>query len=55
MEKSVVTTDHYPLTPSALTNARNQKTSRNPVMSLDQGKVQHVAGELRDKHLLHVE
>ena len=55
MEKSVVTPDLYPLTPNALTSACNQKSSRNPVMSLDQGKVQHVARELKEKHLLHVE
>ena len=55
MEKSVVTPDQYPLTPNALTNACNQKSSRDPVMSLDQGKVQHVARELKDKHLLHIE
>ena len=55
MEKSVVTPDQYPLTPNALTNACNQKSSRNPVMTLDQGKVQHVARELKEKHLLHVE
>ena len=55
MEKSIVTPDQYPLTPNALTNACNQKSSREPVMSLDQGKVQHVARELKDKHLLHVD
>ena len=55
MEKSLVTPDQYPLTPNALTNACNQKSSRDPVMSLDQGKVQHVARELKDKHLLHIE
>lgn len=55
MEKSVVTPDQYPLTPNALTNACNQKSSRDPVMSLDQGKVQHIARELSAKHMLHVD
>jgi hypothetical protein len=55
MEKSIVTPDQYPLTPNALTNACNQKSSREPVMSLDPGKVQHVAREMKDKHLLHVD
>ena len=40
MEKSVTTPDQYPLTLNALTNACNQKSSREPVMSLNQGTVQ---------------
>ncbi len=36
IEKSVVTPDQYPLTLNALTNACNQKSSRSPVMSLQQ-------------------
>jgi len=55
MEKSIVTPDQYPLTPNALTNACNQKSARNPVMSLDQGRVQHIARDLSERHLLHVE
>ncbi len=55
MEKSVVTPDQYPLTLNALTNACNQKSSRNPVMSLTQGVVQHTIRELADKHLVRVE
>ncbi len=52
MEKSVVTPDQYPLTLNALTLACNQKSSRDPMMSLDQGAVQHAARQLEDKHLL---
>ena len=52
MEKSLTTPDQYPLTLNALTNACNQKSSRLPVMSLDQGLVQRTARELEDKHLL---
>lgn len=55
MEKSVTTPDGYPLTLNALTNACNQKSSRNPVMSLGQGVVQHTVRELAQKHLLLVE
>jgi hypothetical protein len=52
MEKSVVTPEQYPLTLNALTLACNQKTSRDPVMSLDQGTVQHTARQLENKHLV---
>ena len=55
MEKSVTTPDQYPLTLNALTNACNQKSSRNPVMSLGQGVVQHTVRELAQKHLLLIE
>ena len=34
IEKSITTPDQYPLTLNALTNACNQKSSRNPVMSM---------------------
>ena len=52
IEKSVVTPDQYPLTLNALTNACNQKSSRNPVMSLSQGEVQHAIRELESRHLV---
>ena len=55
MEKSVTTPDQYPLTLNALTNACNQKSSRDPVMSLAQGIVQHTVRELEQKQLLLVE
>ena len=55
MEKSITTPDQYPLTPNALTNACNQKSSRDPVMSLSQGTVQHTVRELENQHLLRVE
>ena len=51
IEKSVVTPDQYPLTLNALTNACNQKSSREPVMSLQQGEVQHVVRDLEEKSL----
>lgn len=52
IEKSVVTPDQYPLTVNALTNACNQKSGRNPVMSLPQGEVQHAIRALEGKHLV---
>ncbi len=55
MEKSVTTPDQYPLTLNALTNACNQKSGRNPVMSLNQGTVQHTVRELETKRLLRVD
>jgi hypothetical protein len=55
MEKSVTTPDQYPLTLNALTNACNQKSSRNPVMSLAQGMVQHTVRDMESNHLLRVE
>ena len=52
IEKSVVTPDQYPLTLNALTNACNQKSSRDPVMSLSQGEVQRAIRDLEAKHLV---
>lgn len=55
MEKSVVTPDQYPLTLNALTNACNQKSARDPVLSLDPGMVQRAARDLVDKNLVYEE
>ena len=55
IEKSVVTPDQYPLTLNALTNACNQKSSRDPVMSLQQGEVQHTIRDLESKTLVRVD
>ena len=55
LEKSVVTPDQYPMTLNALTNACNQKSSRNPVMTLTPGTVQHTIRDLEAKHLVRVE
>ncbi len=52
IEKSIVTPDQYPLTLNALTNACNQKSSRDPVMNLRQGEVQHAIRGLEAKHLV---
>jgi uncharacterized protein YceH (UPF0502 family) len=55
LEKAVTTPDQYPLTLNALTNACNQKSSRNPVMTLHQGDVQRTVRELKDKHFVSIE
>jgi hypothetical protein len=52
MEKSVVTPDQYPLTLNALANACNQKSSRDPVMSLEPGMVQRTSRDLEAKNLV---
>ncbi len=55
LEKSVTTPDQYPLTLNALTNACNQKSSREPVMNLSPGTVQNTVRLLEEQHLLRVE
>ena len=55
IEKSITTPDQYPLTLNALTNACNQKSSRDPVMNLSQGEVQHTIRGLEAKHLVRTE
>lgn len=46
MEKSVITPDQYPLSLNSLVNACNQKSSREPVMSLDPGVVERTVKDL---------
>jgi uncharacterized protein YceH (UPF0502 family) len=55
IEKSVVTPDQYPLTLNALTNACNQKSGRDPVMSLKPGEVLRTVRDLEGKHLVQTE
>jgi len=55
MEKSVITPDQYPLSLNSLVNACNQKSSREPVLNLDQGAVQRTVNELVDKKHVMVE
>lgn len=55
MEKSVITPDQYPLTLNALTNACNQKSSREPIMALEKGMVQRTARHLHAKKLIRVD
>lgn len=52
MEKSVTTPDQMPLTLNALTNAVNQKSAREPVMSLSKIEVQRAARALASRTLI---
>ena len=52
LDKAVITPDQYPLTLNALVNACNQKSSRDPVMTMSSGDVLHTLWSLQDKHLV---
>lgn len=52
LEKEVTTPEQYPLSLNALTSACNQKTSREPVMSLTETQVQETIDALNKKRLL---
>jgi uncharacterized protein YceH (UPF0502 family) len=52
IEKQIVTPAQYPLSLSALTNACNQKSSRDPVMQLSEADVQQTVDGLVRKHLV---
>jgi uncharacterized protein len=51
VEKQLTTPDYYPLTLNALTNACNQLTNRDPVVSFDEATVVRALDGLRDKRL----
>ncbi len=51
VEKQATTPDVYPLTVNAAQAAANQKTAREPVLSLDPGTVHHALRELERKGL----
>ena len=53
VEKELATPDYYPLTLNALVNACNQKSNRDPVMSLEEAEVQMALDALRAKQLAH--
>lgn len=52
LEKSITTPDQYPLSLNALTNGCNQKSSREPVMSLQESEVQSVVDSLCEEKLV---
>ncbi|MBX9632008.1 MAG: YceH family protein [Burkholderiales bacterium] len=52
VEKQLATPDYYPLTLNALVAGCNQKTSRNPVMSVAEREVQVVLDDLRSRTLV---
>ena len=51
VEKDITTPDYYPLSLNALINACNQKSSREPVMNLDEGAVRAALASLQEKRL----
>lgn len=53
MEKELATPEYYPLSLNGLLNACNQKTSRLPVMSLDESAVTAALQTLQDKRLVY--
>ncbi|MBX3579164.1 MAG: DUF480 domain-containing protein [Rhizobiaceae bacterium] len=52
IEKKETTPDIYPLTVNALLSAANQKTSREPVMSLEQPDIHRALKQLEQKGLV---
>ncbi|HZS06877.1 MAG TPA: YceH family protein [Blastocatellia bacterium] len=54
IEKQISTPDYYPMTLNALTNACNQKSSRDPVVSYDEQTVVRGLDSLREKKLAYV-
>lgn len=52
IEKEMTTPDYYPLTLNGLTNACNQKSNRDPVLSLDEIDVVKVLDKLRFKGMV---
>lgn len=54
IEKKLTTPDYYPLTLNALTNACNQISNRDPVVSFDEQTVMRALDALREKKLAYV-
>lgn len=52
IEKQVTTPDHYPLTLKGLTAACNQKSNRDPVMSLSESEVRETVALLEQQYLV---
>jgi uncharacterized protein len=49
IEKELTTPEYYPLSLNALVNACNQKSNRDPVLTLDEGEVTRALDSLRFK------
>lgn len=52
IEKAITTPDYYPLTLNSLTSACNQKSSREPVLSLTESEVQNTVDALIAQRLV---
>lgn len=55
LEKEKTTPEQYPLSLNALTNGCNQKSNREPVMSLSESDVQNVIDELIEMKLVMID
>ena len=55
MEKQLTTPKNYPLTLNSLTLACNQKSSREPIMTLSEGQVGHIVNSLSDQEFIAIE
>ncbi len=51
IEKELTTPEYYPLSLNSLTNACNQKSNRNPVVSYDEAAVEQALEGLQSKNL----
>src|SRR5438132_6591945 len=51
IEKEITTPEYYPLSLNALINACNQKSNRDPAMSLDEGAVRQALQGLKELRL----
>ena len=52
VEKEITTPEHYPLSLNALVNACNQKSNRDPVMTLNEDDVRQALRSLTDQALV---
>jgi len=52
IEKQITTPDQYPLSLNSLTSACNQKSNRDPLLSLEEASVQAALDGLARKHLV---
>ena len=52
VEKEVTTPEYYPLSLNALINACNQKSNRDPVMTLDEGEVRKALRSLTEQYIV---
>lgn len=54
VEKQLTTPEYYPLTLNALAAACNQKSNREPVMSLDEASILAALDSLRERNLVYL-
>jgi len=52
VEKETTTPEYYPLSLNALVNACNQKSNRDPVMTLDEDAVRRALRSLTDQYIV---